>query len=824
MKNKLLIFFAISLIIVSGFCVSLFYKNKNTQTITIYNTIDGTATIEKVSNTKDYQSNIKPKEMEGYNFDGFYVDNNLTTRADFNKPAGLNTVLYAAYIQNIDEGAQINTNAIGIDYSGEISSQKFAELVNFKKVKLQTASSIDFSDSNNIVEELEIIGAQTIRNINNFSALKNAKIQNVQEVDNSFNNCNKLTSVNIDCALISNSFCNSGSISNINLGQNLTEIDSCFYRTNITNMQSQSAAYLLSDDVLYENISNSKKAIKALANISSFVAPANVTEIKDYAFYGCANLKTASLNSSIEFVGEHAFEKSSIEAVNMQNNYSPLTIKKYAFAETKKLNMFKFSRWTRNIEDYAFYKSGISGADLSDCDILTNIKQYAFAYCNNLLSAKFMENLSSAINIYKGAFAGCQNLQSVQNIFVVGIDEQMFYDCKNLQTLTGEQITQNIGDLAFYNCQKLANISILSSAQNIGRSVFEKCNSLSNIVLQNVQTVSSKAFANIKNLQSINLGNNVQQIDFSAFDGCENLTNMLIASSSYLIQNDAIYSSSMQNLVYYLSNSQNQSFNIPSSVLNIDAKYLSQAKNLKTITSQSSRYIVQNGALFSVADGKTLVCYPMAREAEEFVCPSDTQTIDSGAFINCPNLKSISFSSSAMQVKNAAMQNLLSIEELNVAFLGETISNLNTNFLGWFFGAKNYTENNQFVPQTLKNVTISEQSNFAAGVLYNCEKITTVTIENIKNVSDHMFSGMLGLQTLILGDAVKSFGKYALYDCRNLRQLDIKYYQNIVIDRTSFSSVTRVVTVNLSGITDYASQFIAYREKFNKSNWNWKIL
>ena len=824
MKNRIIIFFSVSLILVSVFCLAMFYKNKNTQTIAIYNSINGTQKSITVTSGSKYSDCLKENNIEGYEFEGFYHDKELTRKIDLTKQILPDSVVYEAYIQNLNADTQINPKAVGVYYTGNISKEKLAGLLTFKKVKIQTESQLDFDGLDGNVEELYISESDKVANINSLSKITKINFYNINQLENSFNDSLYLSDIeNLDCRTIINSFCDCKSLNKIKLLPRIEKIENSFYKTDLETIESLSPKYQTKSGVLYEQNDDDFVAIKAEKNIISFSSDNRTSEIAPYAFYDCGKLQNVELAGRISKIGAHAFEKSSVKNVDISRNYTILTFGEESFCETPNLEAINFGNFIYKIEDKAFWKSGINKADFSNSEFLTQIGNYAFAYNSNLTEVKFSGS-DNVITAKEGVFIDCKNLNKVENINFAQIENMLFYNCEKLQTLTGQKITGNIGNLAFYNCKTISDLQVLSRAQNIGKSAFENCESLSTVVFENIQNIDEYVFCNDINLTSVSFGNSVNNINFTAFENCENIETINFESANYSKQNNAIYSVDMKKLMYYMPNASATTFNIISSVDSVDARYLSKAKNLKELTSSNTIFVCEDGILYDVSQGKKLVCYPMAKEETEFVCPTNVTEIEKEAFVFCPKLKTIRIAQNVQTIHNGAMINMSALATLEIAFVGESTSKPQTWFLGWIFGARQYEENKKFVPTSLKSVTITNQSQYSEGLFYDCDSLISITINNINDIANFMFTGCTSLQRLILNDTIKSIGMYALTGCRSIIEIRIGYYEEISIDKTGLTNMSTTPTVYVFGMTDVPTQLAKYKEKFSKSTWTWRTV
>lgn len=280
------------------------------------------------------------------------------------------------------------------------------------------------------------------------------------------------------------------------------------------------------------------------------------------------------------------------------------------------------------------------------------------------------------------------------------------------------------------------------------------------IIPTNVTSIQSNAFRDCNNLTSIVIPNNVASIGSSAFSGCSSLTNITIPNGVTSIGNYAFCGCT--NIV---------SLNIPSSVKTIGASAFENCSGLTAID-------IKNGVT----------------------------TIGEKAFSNCTGLTSLIMPNSIINIGFNALQKCNSLETLSVPFVG-SLSSENT-YLGYLFGAKSYTNNPDYVPNSLKTITITGDK-ISDTAFYGCSDLVSITIsnnvvsigssafENCSNLENiifeensqltgiykNAFSGCSSLTNITIPNSVTIIGNYAFYNCSNLTSV-------IVPDNVSTISVS----------------------------------
>ncbi|MDE6079548.1 MAG: leucine-rich repeat domain-containing protein [Duncaniella sp.] len=153
--------------------------------------------------------------------------------------------------------------------------------------------------------------------------------------------------------------------------------------------------------------------------VTSLIIPESVTEIKDYAFYGCESLTSVSIPGSVTKIGEEAF------------SYCEFTSAEFASIEAlcgidfadENANPLAFG-WRDGSKWYPclLYIDGKEVTSLTIPESVTEIKDYAFYNCRKLTSINISEGVTS-IGSYAFYMPFSINVPSItipQNITSIG--------------------------------------------------------------------------------------------------------------------------------------------------------------------------------------------------------------------------------------------------------------------------------------------------------------------------------------------------------------------------------------------------------------------
>ena len=324
-----------------------------------------------------------------------------------------------------------NTNTNGV---GElVVFGKLEKIENNTFENSTTLTSIIIPDS--VVE----IGGFAFRGCSN---LVNITIgNNVTSIGGSaFYGCTNLTSVEIGdnvTSICETAFYDCTNLASVTIGNNINSIgtDAFYGCTNLAIVNiSNISSYCKIDFVNYASnpLCNGAELFYCNNKIVDLVIPSDITEIKEYAFYGCKNAMSVTMPNGVECLSDYAFEGCAyLTKIVVPNSVS--TIGKSVFGNcTGELiansTFVEYNHSSNYNSDGWLYGSKFSKITIGE-DV-KRIGNYAFSYCSTITSITVPD---SVVSIGNFAFYGCSNLASVIiGSGVTTIDERAFYSCDNL--------------------------------------------------------------------------------------------------------------------------------------------------------------------------------------------------------------------------------------------------------------------------------------------------------------------------------------------------------------------------------------------------------
>ena len=476
----------------------------------------------------------------------------------------------------------------------------------------------------------------------------------------------------------------------------------------------------------------------------------------------------------------------------------------------------------------AFYNC-ISLTSITIPGSVTSIEYYAFNGCTALesITIPFVGSTKDGTSdTHFGYIFGAQDHYdndeyvpaSLKEVVITGgasIGDEAFYGCNSLTSVTIPDSVTSIGDDAFYSCDSLTSVAIPDSVTSIGWAAFSGCTSLTSVTIGNgVTSIANYAFSGCTSLTSVTIGNGVTSIGENAFSGCDNL--------QYNEYGNALYLGNDENRYVVLIKAKDKSItsvDIYDSTKVIYQSAFSGCTSLTSVTIPDSVTSIGSSAF----DGCTSLT--------SVTIPSSVTSIGGAAFRDCTSLNAIIIPNSVTSIGSSAFRNCTALESITIPFVGATKEGTEDTHFGYIFGASSYSNNDDYVPASLKEVIITGGTSIGYYAFSGCTSLTSVAIpDSVTSIGSYAFQYCDSLESvyitdigkwvaiefdniyanpllyagnlylngelvtdLVIPDSVTSIGGYAFYGCTSLTSVTIP------------DSVTSIGSSAFSGCTNIAS-------------------
>ena len=542
----------------------------------------------------------------------------------------------------------------------------------------------------------------------------------------------------------------------------------------------------------YIEIPNTVEIIRQSAfanctNLSSIIIPGNVKTVEQDAFNGCSNLKNVIVQSGVETLGDRVFQDCiSLNNINLENGI--LSIGVMAFDNCLSLQSITLPNTVTSVGPMAFrHAEAMKSAVLSTG--MTEIANAMFQYCINLESIDILTNIK---NIGNSAFSYCYELKDIKFLGTIStMGNSAFYDCRNIENIYWA--SQSIGDYGennyiFYNggVDSTGIELTISAKANIPVGLFKPYQSANipkivKVIFENgTISITSNEFKSMPYLQNIEVADTVTTITAGTFDN----TPWWDAQPDGLVYIDNV-------LYAYKGNAPaDGNIVIRDDIVSIANAVLSDVSGIKSLTlpfvGQTANSEGESGKLvylFGTTENipavlsKVVITNTIQIANEAFAdCSNLTSitlsnninSIGSSAFKGCSGLTSITIPNSVISIGSSAFSGCSSLESITLPFVGSSRDAIGDDgqFI-YVFGT---------VPISLSTVIITNATQIVDEAFENCKNLTSIKLsDSVTSIGNSAFSGCTDLQSIIIPDSVTSIGNSAFSGCSSLESITLPF-------------------------------------------------
>ena len=268
-----------------------------------------------------------------------------------------------------------------------------------------------------------------------------------------------------------------------------------------------------------------------------------------------------------------------------------------------------------------------------------------------------VENSEATITVVDKSISGDIVIPSTLGGYpVTTIGWGAFEDCDDLTSVTIPDSVTSIGDGAFAECESLTNVTIPDSVTSIGCGTFLYCTSITSITIpDSVTSIGSETFLYCTSLTGVTIPDSVTSIGEGAFLFCYSLTSIKIPDGVTSIGRIAFGECTSLT-----------SITIPDSITSIGEGAFGACTSLTSITVDGNNKYYSNdsdGVLFN-KDKTKLIQYPAGNTSSSYIIPDSVTNIDSGAFVECTSLTSITIPDSVISIGDFAFDECSSLTDV----------------------------------------------------------------------------------------------------------------------------------------------------------------
>ena len=182
-------------------------------------------------------------------------------------------------------------------------------------------------------------------------------------------------------------------------------------------------------------------------------------------------------------------------------------------------------------------------------------------------------------------------------------------------------------------------------------------------------------------------------------------------------------------------------------------------------------------------------------EFTELVIPEGVTEIGNYQFYGFSNVTNIVVPNSVTRIGFSAFRGCDVLESITLPFVGNTLDGDANNHFKYVFGAFNSSDTSVVLPETFKEVVITNATVIGYSAFDDCNLITTITLlESVKTIESLAFSGCSSLVTVNMTDNITSIGSFAFKNCTSLETIKLPASIEILKSElfTNCTSLTKV--------------------------------
>lgn len=227
-------------------------------------------------------------------------------------------------------------------------------------------------------------------------------------------------------------------------------------------------------------------------DVPSKINNIEITKISDYAFQGNTILESISFPETLTSIGKYAFAS----CITLQNIVIPSSLNslgQYAFANCSSLKTITVSSYINATRDLAYFENaGSNDGLILYVKNTEKLSPYLLSKNSQLVEVNFLDNKIKTIGAH--CFTACSKLERViGGSSIESIEEYAFGYCKNLKELPIYEGLSTINNYAFAGCESIEVINLPSTLNYIEYGAFRNCYSIKTINYKTSELIDLKS-------------------------------------------------------------------------------------------------------------------------------------------------------------------------------------------------------------------------------------------------------------------------------------------------------------------------------------------
>ncbi len=288
-----------------------------------------------------------------------------------------------------------------------------------------------------------------------------------------------------------------------------------------------------------------------------------------------------------------------------------------------------------------------------------------------------------------------------------------------------------------------------------------------------VTAIAEGAFADHAAIDRISVPDGVTSIGFGAFKGCKGLTSM--RTPVFTCENAPYFGA-----LFGAETFEANGYTVPAGLTTL---VLTAGETIPETAFYACRNLKVVGLPETLTEIGSFAFYDCSSLA--YIATADTRvtSIGGNAFTGCEALLALDIPATAETLGFAMLEGCGKLEALTLPFVGggrgasaETAADTaaDTAYLGYIFGAADYTFTEGFIPASLISVTLREGcGDIAPNAFFACSSVREIRLpDGVTSIGRRAFYGCEGLSEMILPDTVTAVGDDAFHGCIRLTSFD----------------------------------------------------